>query len=452
MAKRNSQLRHDYKPQPQAAPARRHWPWFLAGIGLPIAALALFTGLRTPGASPDLASDAVVRELSLPGSIDDPPAAAVSSIDLPDSKPGAVLVLKVANGDSLDRLFARNNLDRADLARILTLKEAGKNLAMLRPGDRIEVRHENGRILEMRRPLSETLELLFSRDNDRFKAEFVSLPIELRTRHARAHIESSLFMAALEAGLSEQLTMNLAGIYAWDIDFVLDIRSGDSFTVIYQQVWQNGEYRRDGEILAAEFVNNNNIYRAIRYEDPNGEVGYFTPDGLNMRKAFLRAPVDFSRVSSRFNPRRLHPVYKKIRAHKGVDYAAPSGTPIRAAGDGKIIFRGRKGGYGNAVILQHGGNITTLYAHMSRFAKPRSGARVKQGQIIGYVGKTGTATASHLHYEYRINGVHRNPRTVELPQAEPVPRPFQDDFVTKASPLLAQLDLVNQTRLATSAD
>ncbi|NNF52325.1 MAG: peptidoglycan DD-metalloendopeptidase family protein [Gammaproteobacteria bacterium] len=323
---------------------------------------------------------------------------------------------------------------------------------MLRPGDVIELRHEEGRILELRRPISETLELLFTRNGKGFSAEFVSLPIEVRTRHARAQISSSLFMAALDAGLSEQLTMNLAGIFAWDVDFVLDIRSGDSFTVIYQQLWQDGEFLRDGEILAAEFVNDKNIYRAIRYEDPNGEVGYFTPDALNMRKAFLRAPVDFSRVSSRFNPRRLHPVYKKVRAHKGVDYAAPTGTPIRAAGDGKIIFRGRKGGYGNAVILQHGGNITTLYAHMSRFAKPRTGARVKQGQIIGYVGKTGTATASHLHYEYRINGIHRNPRTVELPQAEPVPRSFRDDFVTRASPLLAQLDLVNQTRLAAAAD
>lgn len=322
---------------------------------------------------------------------------------------------------------------------------------MLRPGDLIHVRHEQGRILELRRPLSEILELKFARDKDTFIAEFVSLPVETRVRHARAQIESSLFMAALNAGMSEQLTMNLAGIFAWDIDFVLDIRTGDSFTVIYQEIWQDGEFLRDGEILAAEFVNEKKTFRAIRYEDPNGDVGYYTPDGHNMRKAFLRAPVDFTRVSSRFNPRRLHPVYKKVRAHKGVDYAAPTGTPIRAAGDGKVVFRGRKGGYGNAVILQHGGNITTLYAHMSRFAKPRVGTRVKQGQIIGYVGRTGTATAAHLHYEYRINGAHRNPRTVSLPKAKPVPRSFREDFITKASPLLAQLDLVNQTRLAAKA-
>ena len=190
-------------------------------------------------------------------------------------------------------------------------------------------------VLELRRRKSEILELVFVRNQENFKAEFVSLPTESRIRHARAEIESSLFMAALGAGLSEQLTMNLAGIFAWDVDFVLDIRSGDTFTLVYEEIWQDGEFLRHGEILAAEFVNNGNVYRAIRYEDPNGDVGYYTPEGLNMRKAFLRAPVDFTRVSSRFNPRRLHPVYKKVRAHKGVDYAAPTGTPIRAAGDGK---------------------------------------------------------------------------------------------------------------------
>ncbi len=454
MARRNSQLRHDYKPEPQASPARsRHVAWFLAGVGLPVILVALYAGLRTDSANAgsESAASALVRELPLPGA--SRPADEPAVLPVPEETlPGTQLILEVASGDSLDRLFAKNQLNRADLARIMKLKEAGKNLAMLRPGDTLRIRHDGGQVLSLRRPLSETLEVLFTRDGQDFQAEFISMPVEIRTRHARARIDSSLFMAALNAGMTEQLTMNLAGIFAWDIDFVLDIRTGDSFTVIYEEVWQNGEYLRDGEILAAEFVNDKRTYRAIRYEDPNGEVDYFTPDGLNVRKAFLRAPVDFTRVSSRFNPRRLHPVYKRVRAHKGVDYAAPTGTPIRAAGDGRIVFRGTKGGYGKTVILQHGGNITTLYAHMSRFASPRVGTRVKQGQVIGYVGRTGTATASHLHYEYRINGVHRNPRTVALPQAEPVPSPFRADFVTKASPLLAQLDLVNQTRLAARAD
>ncbi len=394
---------------------------------------------------------AVVRELPLPEPIGGEASLAEPTANDPELLPGTALNLVVAKGDSLDQLFKKHGLRRGDLAQILTLKEASKNLARLRPGDIIEIRHEDGRILELRRRISESLELAFVRQEGEFKTEFVSLPTEIRIRQARAEIESSLFMASLGAGLSEQLTMNLAGIFAWDVDFVLDIRTGDTFTVIYEEVWQGGEFLRDGDILAAEFVNDNNVYRAVRYEEPNGDVGYYTPEGLNMRKAFLRAPVDFTRVSSRFNPRRLHPVYNRVRAHKGVDYAAPRGTPIRAAGDGKVIFRGTKGGYGRAVILQHGGNITTLYAHMSRFAKPGSGSRVKQGQIIGYVGQTGTATAPHLHYEYRVNGVHRNPRTVKLPQAEPVARPFREDFIASASPLLAQLDLVNHTRLAATA-
>ncbi len=430
--------------------------WFLVGVGIPVVSVAMYSefsgGLGRQSQADDVPRLAVVRELPLPR-----PGASELSLPEPlpqdpETLPGSILDLVVAKGDTLDRLFGKHGLKRGDLARIMALTEASKDLAKLRPGDSIRVRHEEGQVLELRRRISETLELVFVRSQEGFTAEFVSLPTETRVRHARAEIESSLFMAALGAGLSEKLTMNLAGIFAWDIDFVLDIRTGDSFTLIYEEVWQNGEFLRHGEILAAEFVNDDTVYRAIRYEDPNGDVGYYTPEGLNMRKAFLRAPVDFTRVSSRFNPRRLHPVYRKVRAHKGVDYAAPTGTPIRAAGDGKVAFRGTKGGYGKAVILQHGGNITTLYAHMSRFAKPRAGSRVKQGQVIGYVGKTGTATASHLHYEYRINGVHRNPRTVKLPQAEPVARPFREDFITTASPMLAQLDLVNQTRLAATAN
>ena len=234
--------------------------------------------------------------------------------------------------------------------------------------------------------------------------------------------------------------MNLAGIFAWDIDFVLDIRQGDQFSVIFEEFWRDGARVAEGEILAAEFVNQGERYRALRYEVPDGRVDYFTPDGRSVRKAFVRAPLAFSRISSNFNPRRRHPKLNTIRAHKGVDYAAPTGTPVKAAGDGKIIFRGRKGGYGNTVIVQHGGNITTLYAHLSRFSKRRNGSRVGQGQVIGYVGATGLATGPHLHYEYRRHGVHLNPRTVKLPDAEPLAADLRADFDAHARSLLQQLD------------
>jgi murein DD-endopeptidase MepM/ murein hydrolase activator NlpD len=246
--------------------------------------------------------------------------------------------------------------------------------------------------------------------------------------------------------------MNIAGIFAWDIDFVLDIRSGDNYYVQWEEVWQNGEFVTDGEIIAAEFNNNGRTHRAIRFVDDSGHTDYFTPDGHSVRKAFIRAPVDFTRVSSNFNPNRRHPVLNTIRAHRGVDYAAPRGTSIRAAGDGKVIFRGVKNGYGNAVILQHGGNITTLYAHMSRFASNvKVGSRVRQGQTIGFVGATGLATANHLHYEYRINGVHRNPRTVELPQADPISEKYREQFFTTAAPILEELEQFKSTQLATVA-
>jgi murein DD-endopeptidase MepM/ murein hydrolase activator NlpD len=282
-----------------------------------------------------------------------------------------------------------------------------------------------------------------------FAATIIERPIEIRKRIAHGVIDSSLFVAGADAGLSDKVIMNIAGIFAWDIDFVLDIRQGDNFVVQYEEVWQDGAYVTDGEIIAAEFNNDDQTYRAVRFIDEDGYSDYFTPEGESVRKAFIRAPVDFTRISSNFNPNRRHPILNSIRAHRGVDYAAPKGTPIKAAGDGKVIFRGVKGGYGNTVILQHGGNITTLYAHMSSFAAKASiGTRVRQGQTIGFVGATGLATASHLHYEYRLNGVHRNPRTVPLPKAEPIDSKYREAFLASVPEILAELEQFKRTQLA----
>ncbi|MCU7945715.1 MAG: peptidoglycan DD-metalloendopeptidase family protein, partial [Candidatus Thiodiazotropha sp. (ex Cardiolucina cf. quadrata)] len=250
-------------------------------------------------------------------------------------------------------------------------------------------------------------------------------------------------------GLSERLIMQLADIFGWDIDFALEIRSGDRFTVIFQEDYLDGEKLRDGPILAAEFVNQGRTYRALRYTDDSGNSDYFTPKGRSMRKAFLRAPVDFRRISSKFTRERYHPVLGKKRPHRGVDYAAKTGTPIKSAGDGKIIHRGKKGGYGRTVIIQHGQTYTTLYAHLSRYnKKAKRGQKVKQGQVIGYVGKTGLATGPHLHYEFRVNGVHRNPLTVKLPAAEPIAKKYRAGFQMKIQPLLSKLELINRTLVA----
>ncbi|HKJ77578.1 MAG TPA: peptidoglycan DD-metalloendopeptidase family protein, partial [Gammaproteobacteria bacterium] len=273
--------------------------------------------------------------------------------------------------------------------------------------------------------------------------------VESRTAHATGTIETSLFEAGREAGLSDRTIMELAYIFGWDVDFALDIRAGDRFTILYEEQFLDGEKLRNGPILAAEFINRGRVVRAVRFTDPSGHTDYYSPEGRSMRKAFLRSPVDFRRISSRFQRERFHPVLGKKRPHRGVDYAANVGTPIKASGDGKIVFRGWKGGYGRAVILRHGGRYTTLYGHMSRFRGGlRTGSRVKQGQVIGYVGASGLATGPHLHYEFRVNGVHRDPLKVELPKAEPIRKAYRDDFRQASKPLLAQLEVLQRTRVA----
>jgi len=434
--------------------------WFVAGIGIPLICIALITPSNntepnqpTPVVAVDPGTDMLdidAGAMPAPGDASAPIAEAAATEVAPARLPGTELTMIVRRGDSLDRLFKRNHLSRTDLANIMDLKVARQHLRLIKPGDEIVVRREQGRILRLERTISISEVLNVRRTDDGFTAETRREALESRPAHATGTIKSSLFLAAADAGISDRTIMNLAGIFAWDVDFMLDIRQGDQFTVVYEEMWKDGKRVAEGNILAAEFINQGESFRAIRFEDAGSRVDYFTPDGKSVRKAFLRAPLTFSRISSNFNPRRRHPKLNTIRAHKGVDYAAATGTPIRAAGDGKIIHRGRKGGYGNAVILQHGGNITTLYAHMSRFASGHIGKRVRQGDIIGYVGSTGLATGPHLHYEYRRNGVHLNPRTVKLPDAAPLKPDYLADFQRVAAPLLQQLD-ATPTLLADSS-
>jgi murein DD-endopeptidase MepM/ murein hydrolase activator NlpD len=235
--------------------------------------------------------------------------------------------------------------------------------------------------------------------------------------------------------------VSLADVFKYDIDFVNSVQPGDRFIVTHEQQLQDGEFVRDGDILAAEFVNSGRTYRAVRYVMPDGRADYYTPDGRPVRKAFLRYPVDYGRISSVYSLARRHPILNRVRAHRGIDFAAPAGTPIKAAGAGRVVSRGVSGGYGNAVTLAHSNGITTLYAHMSRYARGLVvGDRVAQGEVIGYVGRTGLATAPHVHYEYRVNGVHKNPARVTIAKADPIPAKLMDDFRLKTAPLLARLD------------
>jgi murein DD-endopeptidase MepM/ murein hydrolase activator NlpD len=365
---------------------------------------------------------------------------------------GSALTLVVRNGDTLDRMFRRNDLSINDLATMIALPEAKPDLARIKPGDRIEIIHDESRVLSLSRGLNESQELWIKRDGDDFTAELIDLASEIRTAGAHGIITSSLFEAGAEAGISDAVTMEMAGKFQWDIDWNLDVRDGDSFTVVYEEIWRNGVKLRDGDIIAAEYVNRGTTYRAARYIDASGNVDDYTPEGLNVRKAFLRNPIPIVRISSGFNPNRLHPILNTIRAHRGVDYAAPTGTQVFASSDGKIISRGANGSYGNRIEIQHGGNVTTLYAHLSRFGSYSVGSRVKQGDVIGYVGATGGATGPHLHYEYRVNGVHQNPRTVDLPPAEAIAKEYLDDFKASAAKLWHQLDLYQSTLLASNIE
>jgi len=358
---------------------------------------------------------------------------------------------RVKSGDNLARLFKRAGIKPQHLDELLKSSPDANKLTKIFPKDIIRVlTDDEGNLQALHYDINHETYLLVERKQGLLETNVHKHDIETRQAHASGVIESSLFLAAQEAGISQNVIMELAGIFGWDIDFALDIRKGDSFTVLYEEHFKNGEKISDGEILAAEFVNDGETYRAVRYTNPQNNVTeYFTPDGKSMRKAFLRSPVDFARISSKFTLARYHPVLHKFRAHKGVDYAAKRGTPIRAAGDGKIIFKGKKGGYGNVLIVQHGTKYTTLYAHLNSYNKKiRNGSKVKQGQTIAYVGSSGLATGPHLHYEFRVNGVHRNPLTVKLPESKPVPKRYLADFELTTTPVFAQLDALARATVA----
>lgn len=431
----------------EALPARtRGLPWFVTGLGIPLLSLGFL--LPDSGYEEALRLDQALAEIkpvfTLPLLFNSTDLVTAGGFGDPEIGAGApnALRLKVRRGDTLERLFRREGLDAASLAAITALPEARDNLRILRPGDEVSVRHEGGRVQELSRRIDAFRTLRVTASADGYDASVVELEYQTRSMRTAGQIDSSLFAAAARAGVSDGTIMKLTSIFASDIDFVLDLRDGDRFTLVYEEMWSEGSKLAEGEILAAEFVNQGKTYRAVRYKSADGRVGYYTPEGKSLRKAWVRAPLAFSRVSSDFNPRRRHPILNTIRAHTGVDYAAPTGTPIRAPADGKVVFRGRKGGYGNAVILEHSGGITTLYGHLSGFAKTATqGRRVAQGDVIGFVGATGLATAPHLHYEYRINGRYMNPRTVKLPEGgAPLASGERMAFLRETRPLLDRLE------------
>lgn len=446
---RGSKIAFDYKPSSARSRSAVHARWFASGLLIPlIGGFIVHTLIEREATSPAPAvSDA--PSVSLP----DLPSLAPPAVEPePIPKPlGDTVEFVVRRNDTLDRIFRQLQLNLADLAIIRDLPGVRESLDRLRPGDTITLVHDGGLLQALTRRISETEVLTVTRGEEGFAAEVLATPLEIREAHAHGTIESSLFVAARAAGVSPEIILALANdIFGWDIDFALDIRTGDQFSIVYEQKFRDGEYVGDGRVLAADFTNSGVTHRAIYFESGDKVVAdYFAPDGRSMRRQFLRAPLDFTRISSNFNPRRRHPILNTIRAHKGVDYAAATGTVIKAAGDGRVDFVGTKGGYGRVVILEHGAGISTLYGHMSRFARGlRRGQRVKQGTTIGYVGSSGAATGPHLHYEYRVQGVHKNPRTVPLPDAAPISDAYRAEFQTRARHILAQLDRAQDSAVA----
>jgi murein DD-endopeptidase MepM/ murein hydrolase activator NlpD len=356
----------------------------------------------------------------------------------------------VRAGDSLSLIFKREGIAARDLHLLMTTDPLGKRLRNIFPGQQLAFTLTSGDTLARIEYSSGPLQtLVFVRDGDKFIGEEINREPERVTAYKHGVIENSLFLASQRAGLNDTMTMRLAQIFQWDIDFVLDLRRGDEFSVLFEELYVDGEFIGHGDILAAEFVNRGRNYRAIRYTDKAGTSNYYTPEGNSMRQAFLRAPVEFSRISSNFNMNRTHPLFNRSMPHRGIDYAAPTGTPILASGDGRVITASRTAPNGNYVVIQHGQQVTTKYLHLSKFgANIKQGVRVRQGQVIGYVGATGWASGPHLHYEFLVNGVHQNPRTVKLPQADPIPRSELAIFIERSAPLLALLDNHKQQQLA----
>ena len=356
----------------------------------------------------------------------------------------------VANGDTLSTVFSKVGLSSNTLHEVINSSKDAKQLSRLKVGQELQFQlSEEGQLESLHSQLSDLESISLSKTDSGYDFKREMVKPDVHESYAHGVINSSLFVAAKRAGLSHNLTMDLANIFGYDIDFAMDIREGDEFEVIYQNKKIGDKSVGTGNILSARFTNRGKTYTAVRYTDKQGNVSYYDADGNSMRKAFIRTPVDFARISSRFSNGRKHPILNKIRAHKGVDYAAPRGTPIKAAGDGKVILAGRKGGYGNTIVLQHGSRYRTLYAHMQGFAKGvRTGGSVKQGQIIGYIGTTGLSTGPHLHYEFQVNGTHVDPLSQKLPMSDPIARQEKQRFLQQSKPLMARMDQEKATMLA----
>ena len=378
-------------------------------------------------------------------------ALVTQALDLPEIQPGAMddqrflSQERVLRGDTVAALFERLGVHDPKAMEFLRSDGTGRTLfRQLVPGRMLQAQTTaDGRMLALRYFVSNTSLLEVQGASAGFTARQRAVADPARLVYKSATIRSSLFAATDSAGIPDAIAMQVARVFATDIDFHTDLRRGDRFSVVYEMIYDSGELVAPGRILAAQFVNGGRTYEAVLFKDDEGGDAYYSLDGRSRAKAFLRSPVEFSRVSSGFGGR-FHPIFNNWRAHTGVDFAAPRGTRVIATADGHVVAAGGRGGYGNSVEIRHGGGVTTLYAHLSGFAKGiRAGARVRQGDPIGFVGATGYATGPHLHYEFKMGGIHQDPMRVALPKAEPVPQRLKAEFQAIANDARSTIERVS---------
>lgn len=442
-----------YKPQPKhrklgqllIAFPRKHL--LVAGL----ATLILLIASLIPGNE-----NQVAQRTSQPLAIEITPKTAIpapTTIQTPLKEPLPWTEIKIGNGDNLSKIFQRAKLSSGDVYEIVSSSSQAKQLTKIYPGQKLAFQLDpHGKLFALKHIQDQLNTTLYERDANGFKVTHQKRKPEVRQRWQTTTITSSLYKAANSVGIGQDLIMELANVFGGVIDFVYDVRAGDKVNILFEERYLDGKKLGNGSILAAQFTNQGQTYNAFRYVDDSGRVGYYNEKGVSMRKAFLRAPLDFTRISSNFNPRRLHPIFKTSRPHRGIDYAAARGTPVYAAGDGRIQRAGYSKANGNYVIIKHGEQYMTKYLHLHKRAV-KKGQKVKQQQIIGWVGSTGYATGPHLHYEFLVNGVHRNPRTIlrKLPKAKAIAKANKAQFQTEISSLQMQLATYsNHHELATA--
>jgi len=409
---------------------RRHLYLLLVGI-IFLISMTIFSSIKIDSNSP---KEALFSQVSM------------EELDL-DSAVGAetfnVIKLKraeIKRNDSLFSILKRLGIGEKNIVNLVN-SDRGNLLAQIKIGKTLEVGINDSNIVISLNYIKDFKSgVRAEKRGEVYEIEEYELNTEKYRVFKNIEINNSLYADGIKEALPDSVIMDLVYIFGWDIDFVHDIRPGDSYSLIYEEVFVNGEKKLDGDILIAEFINRDRTHTAIRYKLQNGFSEYFSLEGRNVKKAFLRSPVEFSYISSSYNLKRRHPILHKVRAHTGVDYAASRGTPVRTTGDGTVVFVGKKGGYGNLVEIKHTEDYSTRYAHLSKFhSKIKVGKKVKQSETIGYVGRTGTATGDHLHYEFRVNGKHTNPVTVKLPNAKPIHENDKDSYDLHAKKIIADL-------------